>query len=511
MLAIKPAVRKEEAEKLAEEGVEARSKKRFDRRHTHLAYEGNVRAGSDVAAAMPASDLAKREAAAKEKKVRREILSALAGARVLDFSRAMLQEKLKSPLFFVSPTRLSIRNLARSVDDATLRLLCIKATAAGLKARLVKAGEGDPELMPPKGTPPAERVALKSSRVMREGAGGREEGGAPRSKGFAFVEFTSHLHALTCLRALNNNPAYSHHAAGGAAVRSRSGLVRPPPVATPSLTHMQARTKPEAERPRLIVEFVLENLAKKRLHEQKVAERREREGILTSSGLTQRPRFPSGGASQAGGGGMAARARPTSGSGPSAPGVLDTARLPGSALAGAKRPRGAAGGEASAAPAFHPSASARAREGGARAVPPPRSTDRAPASAGRTAYTNPRDRVSPAAPRTRPAPPPPSRSADIDAGITRALGGDAGAPGGASGTRRAGRKRAHEEDAQHEALVRGYTRNLAERSGSSGPAKFGRAASGSNTVDTGGRLAARRLAAVTLFGAGGAIDPKWTD
>ena len=69
VLAIKSAVKKDEAEKLAEEGEEKRAKKRFDRRHTHLAYEGNVRAGSDVASAMPASDLAKREAAAKEKKV----------------------------------------------------------------------------------------------------------------------------------------------------------------------------------------------------------------------------------------------------------------------------------------------------------------------------------------------------------------------------------------------------------------------------------------------------------
>jgi hypothetical protein len=64
------AVSKGDAERLDEEGQEKRAKKRFDKRHTHLAYEGNVRAGSDVAANMPAADLVKREAAAKEKKVR---------------------------------------------------------------------------------------------------------------------------------------------------------------------------------------------------------------------------------------------------------------------------------------------------------------------------------------------------------------------------------------------------------------------------------------------------------
>ena len=115
-----------------------------------------------------------------------------------------------------------------------LALLAFLRGTAGLKARLVKPGEGDPDLMPARGSPPATRVALKSSRVMREVAGGRDEGGAPRSKGFAFVDFTSHLHALTCLRQLNNNPAYSHHAAGGAAVSLAA--IPEPTFAKPSIT-----------------------------------------------------------------------------------------------------------------------------------------------------------------------------------------------------------------------------------------------------------------------------------
>lgn len=136
VLAIKPAVKKDEAEKLAEEGAEKRAKKRFDKRHTHLAYEGNIRPGTDVAAAMPASDLAKREAAAKEKKVRRVVPRSPPLCCTPHAPRS--QEKLKSPLFFVSPLRLSVRNLSRSVDDATLRLLCIKATTAG-KCRASRA------------------------------------------------------------------------------------------------------------------------------------------------------------------------------------------------------------------------------------------------------------------------------------------------------------------------------------------------------------------------------------
>jgi RNA recognition motif-containing protein len=46
--------------------------------------------------------------------------------------------------------------------------------------------------------------------------------GTLRSKGFGFVEFGSHVHALAALRVLNNNPAYAMHAYGGTAVRLRT-------------------------------------------------------------------------------------------------------------------------------------------------------------------------------------------------------------------------------------------------------------------------------------------------
>ena len=49
-----------------------------------------------------------------------------------------------------------------------------------------------------------------------------------------------HVHALAALRVLNNNPAYSYAAAGGEG-------------------SMKRRT---AERPRLIIEFAVENAAK---------------------------------------------------------------------------------------------------------------------------------------------------------------------------------------------------------------------------------------------------------
>ena len=42
-------------------------------------------------------------------------------------------------------------------------------------------------------------------------------GGAPQSRGYGFVEFRHHAHALACLRELNNNSEYGRkHAQGGA-------------------------------------------------------------------------------------------------------------------------------------------------------------------------------------------------------------------------------------------------------------------------------------------------------
>ena len=181
--------------------------------HTH-ARAGNIRSGSDAAARIPATDLEKRETAIAEKRT-----------------------KLKSPLFFVSPLRLSVRNLAKGVDDGALKALAKAAARDGLAAGLASHTEGDPLLMAscvpsPDGGKKPPRVTVVSAKVMREptslgekGSGLRarleDDGVTARSKGYAFVEFSEHLHALAALRQLNNNPEYSAtYAAGGAAAVS---------------------------------------------------------------------------------------------------------------------------------------------------------------------------------------------------------------------------------------------------------------------------------------------------
>ena len=265
LLLVRRALSKEEAATLAAQKLAQTKgvpgKKLYDKRHTYLANEGHIRDGSEAAEHCPKADLLKRDEARKTKK-----------------------KKLESPLFFVSPTRLSIRNLARHVNDASLRTLARDAAYAGVQSELIDVtgkGEGDPALMPTPGTSLQPRVEVITARVLREsieeaggaGAGGRiararlePDGVTARSKGFGFIEFSTHLHALACLRELNNNPAYSTAFAAGGAT---------------------AKTRPEDEWPRLIVEFAIENIAKVKEHEKRKAEMKARRDSLAAAGVQQ--------------------------------------------------------------------------------------------------------------------------------------------------------------------------------------------------------------------------------
>lgn len=219
--------------------------KRFDKRHLYLAKEGVITKGDPAAELMPAQELARREQAASDMKTR-----------------------LRSPLFFVSPVRLSVRSLHRSIDDAGLRKLAQQAADEGLASGLVTRREGDPRLMPAPGINPDVRVA--KSKVFRDvpakdGARIRlESDGTLRSKGFGFVEFTEHIHALAALRVLNNNPNYAWAAVGG----------------------KPAMARPEETRPRLLVAFALENAAKVKLQERRAANAEKKRLALEAAGIT---------------------------------------------------------------------------------------------------------------------------------------------------------------------------------------------------------------------------------
>jgi nucleolar protein 4 len=143
-------------------------------RNLYLAKEGAIEPGSAAWEALSPADRALRARAAAETRT-----------------------KLKSPNFAVSRTRLCLRNLPFSVDEASLKPLLLKAVTD-------RASKAAPRLV--------------QVKVLRDGgpAGGDKKGagaaaaaaaaGAAKSRGMAFAEFTEHEHALCALRQLNNSP-----------------------------------------------------------------------------------------------------------------------------------------------------------------------------------------------------------------------------------------------------------------------------------------------------------------
>lgn len=82
-----------------------------DKRNLYLADEGLVLEDSTAAEGAAKADMEKRIMARKDKK-----------------------SKLKNPIFFVSPVRLSVRNLARHVSDSKLKAMAAAAARAGIDA-----------------------------------------------------------------------------------------------------------------------------------------------------------------------------------------------------------------------------------------------------------------------------------------------------------------------------------------------------------------------------------------
>jgi nucleolar protein 4 len=91
-LILSRSVSKNDADRLAEENKD--TKKTKDKRNLYLAHEGTIQVNkmSEEELNLPKIDIEKRRRAIREKK-----------------------EKLQNPLFFVSPIRLSVRNLAPSI------------------------------------------------------------------------------------------------------------------------------------------------------------------------------------------------------------------------------------------------------------------------------------------------------------------------------------------------------------------------------------------------------------
>jgi nucleolar protein 4 len=240
-----------------------------DRRNLYLKGEGRVdnneKEGELLWDELPENDKTKRQSAWTEKNT-----------------------KLRSPIFFINPNRLSIRNLAKHVDEASLKKLIAAATIRALDKNLVtvedqiahwrasgelntreilakveettKAGTIIPKL-----DPKNLKQSIPSLHIHRDYSPGGNKQLAP-SRGFGFVEFEHHIHALACLRELNNNPLYSaEYATGGnhvAEMRKRRSSRKKPKVDDSMETDTYVDADGKIRIPRLIVEFTVENKAK---------------------------------------------------------------------------------------------------------------------------------------------------------------------------------------------------------------------------------------------------------
>ena len=184
--------------------------------------------------------------------------------------------KLKSPLFLISPTRLSIRNIAKDVDEKSLKRLCVKAVQQGLQKKLVTAEdqiahwraagemstreilekvdsfEHKDDIIPEFDEKNVRRF-LPSVVIERDFSSSKKTG-AP-SRGFGFVEFLHHAHALASLRELNNNTAYTEDYVSG----GRQAMIQ---KARKNKKKRKAGEEADVKVPRLIVEFAVENRAK---------------------------------------------------------------------------------------------------------------------------------------------------------------------------------------------------------------------------------------------------------
>ncbi|KAF9913988.1 RNA recognition motif-containing protein [Lobosporangium transversale] len=174
------AVDKKSAASLLEAGQQKRE--REDRRNLYLMREGVIFPDSPAAAAILPSELSKRQASYSAR-------------------RALLA---RNPSLYISKTRLSIRNLPLKLDEKELRKLGVQAVQKfknevkeGKRAHLSKEEQAEGW---------DKRVMVKQAKVVRSKDRVDAATQMLRSKGYGFLEYSTHAHALAGLRWLNNNP-----------------------------------------------------------------------------------------------------------------------------------------------------------------------------------------------------------------------------------------------------------------------------------------------------------------
>jgi nucleolar protein 4 len=245
VLIISRAVKKEEADKLRQDGINFRNLRDKDKRRLYLLNEGKIPSNSALYSKLPDSEIKMRDASAKQRKTLVE----------------------SNPSLHLSLTRLAIRNIPKFMTSKDLKSLAREAVVGfatdvknDIRERLSKEelARGGDEMKE------AERLrkvkgkgVVKQAKIVFESEKGSkipEADGAGRSRGYGFIEYYTHRSALMGLRWLNGHEIDPRVAKKG-----------------------EKKTKVDSEdrKKRLIVEFALENV-------NVVARRQEREKKATS-------------------------------------------------------------------------------------------------------------------------------------------------------------------------------------------------------------------------------------
>ncbi|KAJ2498316.1 RNA recognition motif-containing protein [Coemansia sp. RSA 1972] len=188
MLSIVKAVNRDSAHNLATEGAQKRKGK--DNRSAYLLKEGIIFPDTPAAALMAPADL---EHHITEYSVRKNQI-------------------YKNPNLFMSKTRLTIHNIPRSITDAALRSSAMSALSKFKQE--VKDNKRKPLSKDEMSEGWDKMPRIVQAKIVRSTDRVDANTGQARSKGYGFIEFNTHAHALACLRYLNfqnSKQAFAKH------------------------------------------------------------------------------------------------------------------------------------------------------------------------------------------------------------------------------------------------------------------------------------------------------------
>lgn len=166
------------------------SRRASDKRHLYLMREGTIIPGSEAAQSLTPAELEHRTAQFANRK------------RLL----------ATNPNLFISRTRLSIRGLPPRITDTDLRN-AVRASVKefwkdvansrreGLEAEVVEEELEEGHAKPG----PERKICIKQAKIIRETDRIDPITKKAKSKGYGFIEFSSHADALACLRVMNND------------------------------------------------------------------------------------------------------------------------------------------------------------------------------------------------------------------------------------------------------------------------------------------------------------------